>query len=54
MSRCRKFRYRDEIAAKLAMAGARRRDGSRRARLEVRAYRCERCKGWHLTSKPLR
>lgn len=51
MGTCKKRRYRDEIAAKIAMAGARRKDGSRRDRIEKRAYPCSRCKGWHLTSQ---
>lgn len=34
-----------EIAAKLALAEARNRD-----RDEKRAYRCEHCRKWHLTS----
>jgi epoxyqueuosine reductase QueG len=46
-----KTRYRDAIAAKLALASTARRDGSRRSKLESRVYRCDQCKGWHLTSK---
>jgi hypothetical protein len=48
---CAKIRYRDAIAAKLAMATAVRKGGSRRPKLEQRAYRCPDCKGWHLTSQ---
>ena len=48
---CRKVRYRDEIAAKLALASVQRIDGSRRSKVECRTYRCPRCKGWHLTSE---
>lgn len=56
MSRCPKVRYRDELAAKIALASTsaaadRRNDEKRRER---RAYRCPRCKGWHLTSQPPR
>ena len=51
MSACRKIRYRDRIAALLALASAQRTDGSRRPKLERRAYRCPTCHGWHLTSR---
>jgi hypothetical protein len=48
---CRKIRYRDKIAALLALArtGSKRRAG--RPKDEQRVYRCPVCKGWHLTSK---
>ncbi len=50
--RCRdKIRYRDEIAAKLALATARRKDSSRRDKVETRIYACPICHGWHLTSQ---
>lgn len=51
MTRCPsgKVRYRDDIGAKLALAQLRRLDGPKH--LERRAYRCPKCKGWHLTSK---
>lgn len=52
MSRCRKFRYRDRIAALLALAKVRSQDKPHRAKLEARAYRCPQCYGWHLTAKP--
>jgi hypothetical protein len=48
---CAKVRYRDRIAALMALERATRR--AHRGRREVRAYRCDRpeCKGaWHLTS----
>ncbi len=47
-TRCKtgKRRYRDEIAAKLAMASA-----ARAGRDEKRAYKCGICRGWHVTSK---
>ena len=48
---CAKFRYRDEIAAKVALARAQRKDGSKRPKTEKRAYKCPKCRGWHLTSK---
>ncbi|MEU8760678.1 hypothetical protein [Streptomyces sp. NPDC048659] len=49
-STCRtgKFRHRDAIAAKLALARIDTGIGRRRER---RAYRCSRCGGWHLTSQ---
>lgn len=50
-----KARYRDRVAAMLTMAGAQRKDGSRRPKVEVRAYRCGECGGgWHLTSRARR
>lgn len=51
MTECRKVRYRDRIAAMLAMSNAQRIDGSRRDKIEARAYRCPNCFGWHLTSR---
>lgn len=53
-SRCKKQAYRDEIAAKLALAEARWKDGPRRAKLETRVYRCPQGNHWHLTSAPER
>ena len=47
---CTKVRYRDKIAAKLALASTAHKDGSRRAKAERRVYRCPACHGWHLTS----
>jgi hypothetical protein len=52
MARCSKRRYRDRIAALLALASVQRKDGSRRPKTEQRAYRCPDCHGWHLTSRP--
>jgi len=48
MTRCKKVRYRDRIAATLALAKAGRSEKPKRQ--ECRAYRCPDCKGWHLTS----
>lgn len=48
-----KIRYRDRIAALIALESTRRR-GHRRPKNEVRAYRCRHCAGWHLTSQPKR
>lgn len=45
---CSKVRYRDRIAALLALASTGRSDKAKRQ--ERRAYRCPDCKGWHLTS----
>ena len=50
MNACGKVRYRDELAAMLALGSTRRSRSKKRA--EVRAYRCPTCKGWHLTSTP--
>ena len=46
---CRKIRYRDEIAANLALAKLQRQ--GKAGHDETRAYRCEKCGGWHLTSQ---
>lgn len=43
-----KHRYRDKIAAHLALARIDAGHGNRR---EQRAYRCPDCRGWHLTSQ---
>lgn len=43
----KKFRYRDKLGAKIALAKAQGKDHG-----ESRAYRCEFCRGWHLTSQP--
>lgn len=51
MTVCRKVRYRDRIAALLAMSNTQRVDGSHRPKIETRAYRCPHCFGWHLTSQ---
>lgn len=48
---CGKVRYRDRIAAQLALATIGRVDSSRRPKSERRPYRCPLCKGWHLTSE---
>lgn len=51
--RCRtsgKHRFKDSIAAKIALAEIRRID--RPTAHEQSAYRCPSCGGWHLTSRP--
>ena len=49
MPTCGKYRYRDEIAARLALATLARKD--KPGHNECRAYRCSDCRGWHLTSQ---
>lgn len=44
-----KVRFRDRIGALMAIAGRGRNDQGRE-KTEARAYRCEQCRGWHLTS----
>lgn len=44
--RCRKWRYRDMLSAKIALAKCKAKDHG-----EQRAYPCPNCKGWHLTSQ---
>lgn len=57
MSRCPsgKIRYCDRVAALIALSelAVKRGRQKQRARLdERRAYRCQKCLGWHLTSYP--
>jgi hypothetical protein len=49
-----KVRFRDRIAADLALATIQRRDRPGRDKLEVRVYRCADCRGFHLTSRKSR
>lgn len=56
--RCNKVRYRSEVDAMLALMRTQGKRGKARKngrvkRAEMRAYECK-CKGWHLTSAPLR
>ena len=52
---CGKVRFKTELDAKIALAGARRqRRGPARQKDEQRYYRCPECHGYHLTSKPYR
>lgn len=52
--KCSKIRYRDRVAALLALANTQHKDSSTRTKTERRAYKCPNCKGFHLTSAPLR
>jgi hypothetical protein len=46
-----KTRFRDELAAKMCLARLQRiGDDAQRAKTPRRAYRCPRCRGWHLTA----
>jgi hypothetical protein len=47
---CAKTRYRDRITAALALSRVSAK-GHARDKEARRAYRCPRCKGWHLTSR---
>lgn len=47
---CHKYRFRDEIAAQLAIAKSRMKNNKKRR--EERHYYCESCKAWHITSTP--
>ncbi len=51
MPNCHKTRYRDRIAALLALATVQSQDKSHRPKLEQRAYFCADCRSWHLTSQ---
>lgn len=46
-----KFRYADEISAKIALANIQWKDSARRGKMEKRVYECPDCKGFHLTSR---
>ncbi|MFC5181372.1 hypothetical protein [Actinomadura harenae] len=46
-----KVRFRDRIAATLALATIQRQGRQDRDKAEARAYRCPACSGWHLTSQ---
>lgn len=48
---CAKRRYRDRIAADLALAKIVRADRTDRPKTERRAYHCPRCNRYHLTSE---
>ena len=49
---CRgKVRYRDHAEATRVLQNIRTK-GDARETMPCRAYECDRCKGWHLTSKP--
>lgn len=52
-TRCKKRRYRDLIAAKLALEQIASKS-HRREKNEQRVYRCYLCRGYHLTSVPLK
>ncbi|MFC9975895.1 hypothetical protein ACFVH6_33900 [Spirillospora sp. NPDC127200] len=50
-----KVRFRDRIAATLALATIQHDDRPGRPKIEARVYRCPSCAGWHLTSaRPVR
>lgn len=49
MGACAKIRYRDRVAALLALSRTGQ-HGERRPKEERRAYYCQQCRGWHLTS----
>lgn len=52
--KCTKRRFRDEIAAKMALANIARIDDSKRASDEKRHYFHRDCQAWHLTSQEYR
>lgn len=54
MSVCRKHRYSTRVEALIVLARIQRRDSPSRPKSEKRAYRCHRCRSWHLTSEELR
>lgn len=48
---CRKRKFPDLVAAKLALAKIQRKDKPRRPYTEKRAYKCPHCHAYHLTHK---
>ena len=48
---CLKVRYPGRLDALIALAFVGNRRHARRPKDEVRAYKCPRCHGWHLTSQ---
>ena len=46
---CSKRKFRDQIAAKLALSRIKT-TGEAREKTPRRAYRCPNCRAWHLTS----
>lgn len=48
---CKKIAYHNEVAARLALATAQRKDMGNRPKIETRAYKCPTCHKWHLTSQ---
>lgn len=49
MTACSKVRFRDELGAKIALSQIGVSDKTKRR--ERRAYKCPKCRGWHLTSQ---
>ena len=52
--KCTKRRYRDRIAALLALESTGRKRHTGRPKDERRVYHCPDCRGWHLTSEKRR
>lgn len=50
VKRCRKRVFRDDVAAKLAIATIARKDNTSRDRREVRSYKCPNGRHYHITS----
>lgn len=51
---CTKRRFRDRIAATMALMKNQRSPSYMDTRCEVRCYRCPKCGAWHLTSRRLK
>jgi formate dehydrogenase maturation protein FdhE len=49
--RCRKRKFRDEIAARLALASTRRQRHTHGEKEEASVYHCPICGSWHMTSQ---
>jgi hypothetical protein len=50
---CRKYRYASEEEAQITLDHIVVKAHKKPQRQECRLYRCETCKGWHLTAMPL-
>lgn len=53
MTSCQKQPYPDQGTARLALASIRKQSSPTTPKTPRRVYPCDKCEGWHLTSKPL-
>lgn len=49
--KCQKIIYKDKISALFALSQCRKQGSKVNEKLELRCYYCDKCHGWHLTSK---
>lgn len=53
MTNCLKQPYPDQGTARLALESIRKQKSPSATKMPRRVYPCDRCEGWHLTSKPV-